>query len=92
MIWDRLDVYLQQKKGITLKDEDMITILFLIIALAMSPFFIKKKDTVGNKVIYFVLSVVLTPLIGPFIYRFIKDSKTDYDDGHKQSLGGDAWC
>lgn len=70
----------------------MITILFLIIALAMSPFFIKKKDTVGNKVIYFVLSVVLTPLIGPFIYRFIKDSKTDYDDCHKQSLGGDAWC
>lgn len=69
----------------------MITLFFLIIALAMSPFFLKKKDTVGNKVIYFIMCVVFTPLIGPFIYKFIINSKTNKDDTHKQILGGDAW-
>lgn len=69
----------------------MIATLFLIIALAMSPFFLKKKDTVGDKVIYFIMSVVFTPLIGPFIYKFIINSKADKDDGYKQILGGDAW-
>ena len=69
----------------------MITTLFLIIAIIMSPFFIKKDHTFGDKVIYFIMSVVFTPLIGPFIYKFIINSKAAKADGHKQILGGDAW-
>lgn len=68
----------------------MITLLFLTIALAMSPFFLKKKDTVGNKVIYFVLSVVLTPLVGPFVYKLLSGPTTTNKDDHNQFVCGDA--
>lgn len=66
-----------------------MTMIFLIIALAMSPFFLKRKDTVGNKVIYFVLSVVLTPLVGPFIYKLLSGPATTNKD-HNQFVCGDA--
>lgn len=68
----------------------MITMLFLIIAFAMSPFFIKKKDTFGNKVIYFVLCIVLTPLIGPFVYKCLTGPTTTREDDRRSFGCGDA--
>ena len=68
----------------------MITTLFLIIAIIMSPFFIKRGHTFGDKVIYYLLSVTLTPLIGPFIYKMLKSSSTTNDDCGR-CVGGDAW-
>ena len=53
-------------------------------------FFLKKKDTVGNKVIYFVLSVVLTPLVGPFVYKLLSGPTTTNKDDHNQFVCGDA--
>ena len=68
----------------------MITTLFLIIAFAMSPFFIKRNHTFGDKVIYYLFSVTLTPLIGPFIYKILKGPASTNDDCG-QCGGGDAW-
>ena len=67
----------------------MITTFFLINAIIMSPFFIKKDHTFGDKVIYFILSVILTPLIGPFIYKMLKGSATT-NNNCGQCIGGDA--
>ncbi len=68
----------------------MITMLFLIIAFAISPFFLHKNDKGWNRVLYYVLSVVLTPLIGPFVYKCLSGPKTTGKEGCDSFISGDA--
>ena len=54
----------------------MIT-LFLIIAFCIRKRFVREDAGLGDKVFYYALNVILTPLIAPWIYRMIYDSKTE---------------
>lgn len=68
----------------------MITIFNLIIAIIISPFFIKRSHTLGDKVIYFILCVAFTSLVGPFVYKLLTGPTTTND--HSDNIvGGDAW-
>lgn len=58
----------------------MIT-LFLIIAFCIRKHFVREDAGLGDKVFYYALNVMLTPLIAPWVYRMIYDSKTeDYNE------------
>ncbi len=54
----------------------MIT-LFLIIAFCIRKRFVRENAGLDDKVFYYALNVILTPLIAPWIYRMIYDSKTE---------------
>ncbi len=64
----------------------MITITFLIIAFLMRGFFIQKKDPWGDRLLYYLLSVALTPLIGPFLYKIMRDTKAKNDDDPSSNI------
>lgn len=52
----------------------MIT-LFLIIAFCIRKRFVKEDACWSDKLLYYGLSVVFTPLIGPWVYEMICNSK-----------------
>lgn len=43
----------------------MVTLTFLIIAYAIRKRFVPEGTSRGDKVLYYLFSVVMTPLIGP---------------------------
>ena len=72
------------------KTRVMITMLFLIIAFAMSPFFLHKSDKGWDRVLYYILSIILTPLIGPFVYKCLSGPKTTGKSDRGSFVCGDA--
>jgi hypothetical protein len=58
----------------------MIT-LFLIIAFLIRKNFLPKNATTSDKVLYYIFSVTMTPLIGPFFAKMLLESEfSDHDD------------
>ena len=53
----------------------MVTLTFLIIAYAIRKRFLHEDTSRGDKMIYYIFSVCFTPLFGPWIYKFIVESK-----------------
>lgn len=53
----------------------MITTLFLIIAFCIRKRFVRENACWSDKLLYYVFSVVFTPLLGPWLYKMIFDSK-----------------
>ena len=53
----------------------MVTLLFIIIAYAIRKRFLPEGATRGDKVLYYALSVYMTPLLGPWFFKVIINSK-----------------
>lgn len=54
----------------------MVTLMFILIAYAIRKRFLPEDATRGDKVLYYIFSVVMTPLIGPFIFKILIESKS----------------
>jgi hypothetical protein len=67
-----LPIFAAEKKK---KDQDMVTLLFILIAYAIRKRYLPEDATRGDKVLYYVFSVVATPLFGPWFFRKLMESK-----------------
>lgn len=63
----------------------MIT-LFLIIAFCIRHRFVAEDARWYDKAFYYILSVVFTPLIGPWIYRMLYESEYCSDEEHSSGI------
>lgn len=61
----------------------MVTLTFLIIAYAIRKRFLAEDASRGDKVLYYLFSVTMTPLAGPWIYKMITESKYYTEDEEK---------
>jgi len=59
----------------------MVTLLFILIAYAIRKRYLPEEATYGDKLIYYAASIVLTPLLGPYFFKILVDSKSS--DDHK---------
>lgn len=53
----------------------MLTLTFLIIAYAIRKRFVPEGTSRADRVLYYVLSVVMTPLFGPWFFKMLIESK-----------------
>jgi len=53
----------------------MVTLLFILIAYAIRKRYLPEDATRGDKALYYIFSVVMTPLVGPWIFKIIINSK-----------------
>ena len=53
----------------------MVTLLFILIAYAIQKRYLPEDATRGDKVLYYIFSVVATPLLGPWFFKIIINSK-----------------
>lgn len=53
----------------------MVTLMFILIAYAIRKRFLSEDAATGDKVLYYVFSVVMTPLFGPWFFRNLMKSK-----------------
>jgi len=54
----------------------MVTLLFILIAYAIRKRYLPEDATRGDKMLYYVFSVVATPLFGPWLFKkLIVESK-----------------
>lgn len=54
----------------------MITLTFILIAYLIRGRFLPEEATRSDKVLYYVASVVMTPLIGPWFFKGLISSKS----------------
>lgn len=73
----------QEKKKI------MVTLTFLIIAFLIRKRFLQANASTFDKVCYYSISVCLTPLIGPWLYKMIAESKPTLENKHNTIIGSD---
>ena len=57
------------------KGQDMVTLLFILIAYAIRKRYLPEDATRVDKALYYIFSVVMTPLVGPWIFKIIINSK-----------------
>ena len=60
----------KRRKGL-----DMVTLTFILIAYAIHKRFLPEDATKGDKILYYILSVVMTPLFGPWFFKSMMESK-----------------
>ena len=53
----------------------MVTLLFILIAYAIRKRYLPEDATRGDKVLYYIFSVIATPLFGPWFFKIIINSK-----------------
>ena len=53
----------------------MVTLTFLIIAYAIRKRFLPEGTTRADRMLYYALSVVMTPLLGPWFFKNLMESK-----------------
>lgn len=53
----------------------MVTTLFLIIAFCIRKRFIAADTKRSDKILYYLFSVCLTPLVGPWVFKLITDGE-----------------
>ena len=63
----------------------MIT-LFLIIAFCIRKRFVREDACWSDKLLYYGFSVVFTPLIGPWAYEMVCNSKVCSEEEHKSGI------
>lgn len=63
----------------------MVTLLFILIAYAIRKRFLPEDATRGDKILYYIFSVVLTPLLGPWVFKNLMESEPCSEDEHKSS-------
>lgn len=69
----------------------MVTLTFLIIAYAIRKRFLAEDASRGDKVLYYLFSVVMTPLIGPWFFKVLIESKAmtpEEEKNHRRFLIG----
>ena len=64
----------------------MVTLTFLIIAYAIRKRFLPEDATRGDKIMYYLANITMTPILGPWIYLFVA-SKSDSDSDETTSQG-----
>ena len=52
----------------------MVTLLFILIAYAIRKRYLPEDASRGDKALYYVFSVVMTPLIGPWVFKVSKEA------------------
>ena len=62
----------------------MVTLTFLIIAYAIRKRFLPEGISRGDRILYYLFSVVMTPLFGPWFFKNLMESKP-YSEEHKSS-------
>ncbi len=67
----------------TKKERTMITLIFLLIAYCIRNKYLSENARWYDKVFYYVVSVVLTPLVGPWFYKMCQTSKACTDNEHR---------
>ena len=53
----------------------MVTLMFILIAYAIRKRFLSDGTTNGDKILYYILSVVMTPIFGPPFFKSLMKSK-----------------
>jgi len=53
----------------------MVTLLFILIAYAIRKRYLPEDATREDKVLYYIFSVVATPLFGPMFFKKLIESK-----------------
>lgn len=53
----------------------MVTLIFLLIAYSIRHKFLQRDTPRADKILYYVFSVFMTPIFGPWIYKMIAESK-----------------
>jgi len=64
----------------------MVAVLFIIIAFAIRRRFVAEGAKWYDKAFYYGLSVVFTPLFGPWIYRILYGSEPCADSEHRSGI------
>ena len=64
----------------------MITLTFILIAYAIRRRFLNENAKWYDKTFYYVLSVCLTPLLGPWLYKMLNNSKACSDNEHRPGV------
>ena len=67
----------------------MLTLTFLIIAFLIRKRFLRADAPIFNKLCYYSISVYLTPLIGPWLYKEIAESKPTPESERSSLIGID---
>ena len=57
----------------------MITLTYLLIAYLMRRRFMADDTPRADRVLYYLFSVVMTPLLGPWVWKVIVSSKVEDD-------------
>jgi len=63
----------------------MVTLTFLFIAWLIRKRFVPEGTSRGDKVLYYLFSVTMTPLFGPWFFKVLIESK---HTSHKDPCGG----
>jgi len=65
----------------------MVTLTFLFIAWLIRKRFVPEGTSRISKVFYYLFCVTMTPLFGPWIFKFIADSKVMTPEEEKKQHG-----
>ncbi len=60
--------------------------LFLFIAFCIRKRFIREDACWSDKLLYYGFSVALTPLIGPWTFKMLYDSKPSTEEEHRPGV------
>lgn len=74
-------------RTVTENEKRMITALFLFIAFCIRKRFVREGAHWSDKLIYYIMSAVLTPAVGPFVYKFIIESPAADPNEHGEVIG-----
>jgi len=58
----------------------MVTLLFILIAYAIRKRYLPEAASRMDKIIYYSFCVVMTPLFGPWLFKFFKESRSAGSD------------
>lgn len=61
----------------------MITLTFLLIAYCIRNKYLSENARWYDKVFYYAVSVMLTPLVGPWLYKMLYTSKACTENEHR---------
>lgn len=58
----------------------MVTLLFILIAYAIRKKYLPEDATRGDKILYYALSVSMSPLLGPWIFKKLVEEHRSPND------------
>ena len=69
----------------------MVTLLFILIAYAIRKKYLPEDASRGDKLLYYLFCVFLTPLIGPWVYS-LQDNAGSGEKAKRIGCDLDALC